>query len=420
MAPVQRAIAGGRELPLIGIDLIDTGGFRFEARLTDASLAAYRSEAARLGQSLQTLRRTGLQASPDAAAQVTGAFAQLDQIRRIHAVMGAFLPPASPQVGPEDATLRQWALRHLPALDSAAQIARRIKAELGRTKIDEVRIVAPVRADSAEVTGLSGSIGDALRAELGSTPDRPVRYTLDGRYEPVDKKILLTLYLMDASFSTERAFAYLLPGNAEKAFRSPPSAGRFSGTLSRGLVRIESLGENAGPSARPPQAPAGSLVVEVQTGRGNRALYYRVGERDRLLVKLDKPGYYYIVGHVEKENKRLSYLMEIGAQAAGNRFVRRVGAGETNRWQTVGEFTVEAPLGVEAVQVFAASEPPDRMLPRARFDPARQLYVIGDNPVDAIEHARGLVRIEMAGAAGAAGTKQPAVGEAVLQFTTLQ
>jgi len=413
-AIAYRAIAGGRELPLIGIELVATGGSRIEARLTDASLAAYRSEAAKLGQSLRALQRSGLQPSAGAAAQLTRLLAQLDQYRRIDAVMELFRSPLSPQTGPEDATLRRWALQHLPALDDAAQVARRVKSELERAKVGGVRVIAPVRADSAEITGLSGSIGDALRAELGApTPDRSMRYTLDGSYERVDKKILLTLYLMNSSFSTERAFAYVLPGDLEKAFRSPPPAAGFSGTLSRGLVRIQSLDESATPAARPPQARDGGLVVEVQTGRGNRGLYYRPGDRDQLLVRLDRQGYYYVVGHIEKENTHLSYLMEIG-QGTGNRFVRRVGAGEANRWQTVGEFVVEPPLGVEAVQVFATSEPPDRMLPAAKFDPARQLYVIGNNPVDAIARTRGLVRIEMGAAA------VPAVGEAVLQFTTLQ
>ena len=50
--------------------------------------------------------------------------------------------------------------------------------------------------------------------------------------------------------------------------------------------------------------------------------------------------------------------------------MRRVSAEGANRWQTIGEFTVEPPLGLEALQVFATSAPPDRALPPTRLDPA--------------------------------------------------
>ena len=160
------------------------------------------------------------------------------------------------------------------------------------------------------------------------------------------------------------------------------------------------------------------MNVDVRMGRGNRGLYYRSGERDRILVKLDRPGYYYIVGHVQKEAERFSYLMEIGEQGAADRFVRRVAADQAHRWQTVGEFTVEAPLGLEAVQVFATSQPPRKMLPAARFDPRRNLHLIGTDPIDAVGRARGLVLVNIP-----APGKEPgaplAIGEAVLQFSTL-
>jgi hypothetical protein len=253
-----------------------------------------------------------------------------------------------------------------------------------------------------------------------STPSAATRYTLDGWYERIGGRILLVFFLMDASFNTERAFLFALPAAAERGFRALPAASGFTEALSRGLVRIESLDGSAGS----PVAVAGSVMgVDVRTERGRRGLYYRPGDRDKLLVKLDRPGYYYIVGHVEKANTRFSYLMEIGAPG-GNRFVRRVNAEGASQWQTIGQFTIEPPLGLEAIQVFAASEPPERALPPVRLDPVRKLYMIGTDPVETIKRARGLVLVNMTGAAGGTGGKtgaaQPAIGEAVLQFSTLQ
>jgi hypothetical protein len=212
---------------------------------------------------------------------------------------------------------------------------------------------------------------------------------------------------MDASFNTERGFVFVLK-SADT--RGAPAASGLARELSRGLVRVE--------------LPDEVMGVDVRTERGRRGLYYHPGDRDQLQVKLDRPGYYYVVGHVEKAGTRLSYLMEIGAAAGGSRFVRRVDAGATNRWQAVGEFIVEPPLGLEAVQVFATSESPERALPAARFDPARNLYLIGNEPSEVVKRTRGLVLVEMAGDPGekkpAKSAPRPVVGEAVLQFMTLQ
>jgi hypothetical protein len=115
--------------------------------------------------------------------------------------------------------------------------------------------------------------------------------------------------------------------------------------------------------------------------------------------------------------------MEIGERGASDRFVRRVRADEANRWLTVGEFRVESPFGLEAVQVFATNEPP-RVLPAARFDPVRNLHVIGSDPVDAVRRARGLVLVDVPDSRKDKGGKTKparfAAGEAVLQFSTLQ
>jgi hypothetical protein len=422
-ASVQRALVEGRELPLIRIEVVGAGAdsrqLRFEARLTDASLAAYQREAGWLAERLRKLDPARIPAGEETATRLTEWFAWLDQYRRVHTVLSLFSSAARPEVEWDEAALRHRAVKNLSPLVSTKDVARLVKAEVDRARVSGVRIIAPVRADNSEVTGLSGSIADELRS-LVSTPGEAARYTLDGRYERIDGRILLTLFLMDATFNTERVFMFALPAATEQSFRALPAAGGFAETLSRGLVRIDSLDQGVGPIAGIADKVMG---VDVRTERGQRGLYYRPGDRDRLLVKLDRPGYYYIVGHVEKANTHFSYLMEIG-EPGGNRFVRRVSAEGANRWQTIGEFTVEPPLGLEAVQVFATSEPPDRALPPARLDPARKLYVIGVDPIETIKRTRGLVLVNMAGAAADTGpgrdAAQAAIGEAVLQFSTLQ
>lgn len=410
-ALLRQVLAGDRELPLLGVEWADAGAHRAEARLTDASLAAYAREAGRLRDALR------------APLEIDLALARSDQLRRVQAVIGLFAPPIRPQAVPDETALFSQAARRLPVGGSPAQVARSVKSALDRGTVRTVRVVAPVRADGARVTVLAGSIADALRKELAApAPGQPAPYTLDGRYAVMEDRVVLVLYLLDAFFATERAFAYVLPRALEDASNGGATAHGLSRALGRGLVRIDSLEEGvAAPSARP--ATVASIGVEVQAGRGQRGLYYHPGDRDQLLVKLDRPGYYYIVGHVDKAGARISYLMEIGSGTGPSRFVRAVGAAEANRWQTVGEFAVEPPLGEEAVQVIASSRrPPAQMLPATRYDSERQLHVIGTDPAEAIRYARGLVRIDMAEtktAPAASAEEPPAYGEAVLQFSTL-
>ena len=410
----RRGLVEGRELPLIGVETASAAGRggkqRYEARLTDASLAEYGREAADLAQRLR--KRGSARASSD-ESQFGEAFAQLDQQRRMAAVLRLYSKPV-PETGVDEAELDRLAAKSLSPVPDSKELAKRVKAVLQRDRIAGVRIVAPVRAESSEVTGLSGRIADDLRRELGPlASDRLAPYSLDGTYRVIGGRILLKLYLLDARFSTTRGFAFVLAG--EREGRAPSPASGFAQTLSRGLVRVDLPAAGAASASG-----GGAMGVDVQTERGRRNLYYHFGDRDRLLVKLDRPGYYYVVGHVEKANARLSYLMEIGDPAAGSRFVRRVGPEEADQWQAIGQFTVEPPFGMEAVQVFATSENPERALPAARFDPARKLYVIGTDPGEAVKRSRGLVRVEMGGYAGREGTAPSAVGEAVLQFVTLQ
>jgi hypothetical protein len=409
----QRAFPEGREFPLVGIELASAGAHggrqRYEARLSDASLAAYEREAGWLAERLRKVDPAKI--STD---RIGESFAWLDQYRRIAAVRRLFSKP-SPEIGLDDAVLARAALKNLSPSADAGDVAKTVKAALARSNLTVARVVAPVRAENSEVTSLSGQIADALRGEL-ATQASGGRYVLDGSYDAVDGKILLRLYLLDASFNTERAFAFVLAA-AEPRSRALP--GRLSETLNRGLVRIDSLDDPAAPSGA--AASGKAMGVDVKTERGKRGLYYRPGDQDQLYVKLDRPGYYYVVGHVDKPDARFSYLMEIGDRGSANRFVRRVGDEQANQWLPIGKFTVEPPLGLEALQVFAASEDPTSALPAARFDSARSLYVIAGDPADAAKRSRGLVLVNMGGDSGDTAPKAgaAAVGEAVLQFSTL-
>lgn len=428
-ASLRRAIAGGRELPVLGVEFVSIdvkrAGKRYEARLSDASLAAYRSEAGRLAKRLRAFDPARLPESQRTAGGIADWIARIDQYRRVSAALIPFSQATDAMLELDEKSLWSMAARTLPPTGGPKEIAKVVQRDLHQAGIADVRVIAPVHAGNQGVTPLSASIADEIRAAISPVAGRgAASHTLDGRYVPVGERLLLTLFLLDASFNTRRAFVFVLPAAAERSSGARPNAGALAETLGRGLVRVDM---SPGSGASPPSATAASdsLEVSLRMGQGHRGLYYRPGDRDRMYVKLNRPGFYYVVGHVEKPGSRFSYLMDIGKPGAANRFVRRVQADEVHRWLAVGDFAVEAPSGYEAVQVFATSIPPERMLPATRFDSVRNLHLIGDEPAAVARRTRGLVRVNVAsnpreGPRPGANEGRFAAGEAVLQFSTLQ
>src|SRR5512134_903307 len=166
-ASVKRAIAGGRELPLIGVKLASVGakrgGERYEARLTDASLTAYRSEAGRLARRLRAFDPVRLPGSQRTAEEIAEWLAHFDQHQRISAVLISLSPSPDGQLDLDEAKLWSVAVKTLSPVGGAKDVAQVVKRDLDRAGIAGVRVIAPVRANSLGVTSLAASIADEIR-----------------------------------------------------------------------------------------------------------------------------------------------------------------------------------------------------------------------------------------------------------------
>src|SRR5215831_256470 len=119
----RQAFVEGREFPLIGIEMANTGRLRYEARLTDASLGAYEHEAARLGERLRKL-------DPASPAE---SFAWLDQQRRVAAVLKAF-SNAPAEVALDEAALSRLAAKSLTPVNPK-DAAKAVKSAVDRANL---------------------------------------------------------------------------------------------------------------------------------------------------------------------------------------------------------------------------------------------------------------------------------------------
>ena len=162
---------------------------------------------------------------------------------------------------------------------------------------------------------------------------------------------------------------------------------------------------------------SGQMRVEVMTDRGTRDLLLRGGEKLRLMVRANQPGYFYVIGNVVRDGEQFSYLMPLDGiqdgQVLPERFVRYIPPDKVNHWLEIGEFDVEAPFGTEHLQVFLSTRRPDGALPPARLNRDSGYFeIVGSRGAVAntIGFARGLK---------AKGGDRVSSAEGVLTFTTV-
>ena len=251
---------------------------------------------------------------------------------------------------------------------------------------------------SREATPFGGAIADALRAAMGTRAGQPLR--LAGEYRRLDNGDL-DLMLEARKAATGELVAVRgtrLAKAGYAGYRAEPLAPDFERLLREGV------------------AVSGDLRAELVTSLGARNLLFKRGDEVQLVARLNRPGYFYVVGHVVRDGDQFSYLLPLqDTGAAGNRdarFVRHVPADQANHYIELGRFEVVAPYGTEHLQIVAGTQRPGDQLPETQHD--------AETGYDVIRGSRGNARSGLATTRGLklkADTKAQ-VAEGTLTFTT--
>jgi hypothetical protein len=151
---------------------------------------------------------------------------------------------------------------------------------------------------------------------------------------------------------------------------------------------------------------------QLTTNRGTENVLFDEKDEVELLVKLNRSGYFYVVGLVDKKSENYSYLLELANADTDRRFVRYVNADDVNKWLSIGKFEASAPFGVESLQLIATSDDPINRLPPHPFDKRTELYLTASSAQKGIAMTRSLKpkRTE---------SDKQYQGETVLMFTTM-
>jgi hypothetical protein len=279
------------------------------------------------------------------------------------------------------------------SLELAAQIlSKNLKAE-------KVFIYPAVPQGSHEVTAFGRVMRDRL-AQILPTVERPDQASqfFKGEYEILENGIHLTYRLLDSNGNTLLTRVATLAPAAYQGLQVQPVTVDFDRLLHQGVV----LSNN--------------FRVQLSTNHGGENVLFIEKQKVKLLVKLNRPGYFYVVGHVLKAGENQSYLLELGNADSDRRFVRFVNADEVDHWIAIGGaegFEASAPFGVESLQVIASSDDPLNRLPPHVLNRSSELYVIAENAQQGLAKTRALKPIR-------SESDKVYQQETVLMFTTMK
>ncbi|QEP42463.1 hypothetical protein D5085_04500 [Ectothiorhodospiraceae bacterium BW-2] len=230
---------------------------------------------------------------------------------------------------------------------------------------------------SRQATPLGRLLQSRLEAELTTTRKRQqADYILQGQYEPLKQTISVTYRAVDQKGVNRATRQSLLAASAYKDIPYQPDDIAYDQLLQDGMIE------------------ANTFQAAISTNYGKEALAFREGEIYHILVKLNRPGYFYIVGHIRNQ---LSYLLEINPigpnEPNENRFIVSVDASQVNRWIDIAPrgYRITPPLGTEDLQLIASTERPQ--LPP--YNPERQpdyyFHLKAKDAKQAVQKTRGSV-----------------------------
>src|SRR5690606_25905350 len=125
------------------------------------------------------------------------------------------------------------------------------------------------------------------------------------------------------------------------------------------------------------------LRVELNTSVGKRNLLLRDGTSVKMMVKMNRSGYVYIVGNTFSGDDKFSYLIPFGEGSAKRDYVLFINADDANSWIEIGEFEVSEPYGTEIIQAYASNTDLVDALPEFYLDD-NGYSIIGKDPEKAL------------------------------------
>jgi hypothetical protein len=261
-------------------------------------------------------------------------------------------------------------------------------------KAKKIFVYPPMLENTTMVSEFGMVFQKALKAKLDSVSSTSdAQSILVGEYTLTENMMVLNYELLDVQNNEVKGSKTIsINKSAYKKIKVEPRNISFDKLLNSGI------------------ASSSALKVSLNSNRGSQNLLFKANEEIELFVKLNKMGYFYIVGYTQTTEGSFSYLLELNEGVGSSRFVKFVNADDANRWMSLGSFVVEPPYGIESIQVIASNKKIDS-LPNTSYDEQSGYYIISSDIKKAVAQTRGLKKKK---------SSKKEMSEDVMSFTTVE
>lgn len=387
------------DLPMLGANVTvvpKKEGFYATAVLnSERSIPLYQSKLSDLNAQLKQLATTHLHSKDNSDSRYTGLntmLTSLDMYKKYQTV-ARFLGVKNIDPPVTETELKEQLLTFRESI-STLSLGGKYLAE--NVNVKSVYVYPARSANSREITPFSRLLRDYLGKHL-KTVEAPLDadYLYKGVYEDQEKFISVTYRLMNKSGDTFLTNVIKLAPEAYKSISYKPTQVNFEQLLHQGIV------------------VSNDFRVNINTNLGREDLLFQRGQEVEIFVKLNRSGYFYIVGHtLNQDGKTSSYLLELSGSQGKRRFITYVNADDVNKWLSLGAFEVSAPYGIESIQIIAANRDLLHQLPNYHFSEKLGIHVLSNNPAESLLVARALRPVYRK-------KDKLRSAEAVLMFTTM-
>lgn len=271
------------------------------------------------------------------------------------------------------------------------EIASRVLAKSFTQK--EIFVYAPQLKNYTTMSQFASVFAKELKGKLSTaiSPNK-AKYILVGSYELMKDSMVLNYELLDTTTNkVKKSKTINIKKEAYSKLETKPKNIDFDALLNSDVIS------------------SSNLKVSIKSNRGSDSLLFESGEEIELFIKLNKKGYVYIVGYTQTSNEKLSYLLELNEGHGDSKFKMFINADDANHWMSLGAFTVEAPFGVESLQIIASNKK-ITTLPSTKYDEESGYYIISKDIKKALVTTRGLKKKK---------SKKVEFSENVMSFTTI-
>ncbi len=365
------------ELPLIGVDfnvVKDKSQYYSVATLDYKSKSLYIAELTRIRSKVDKNFKqvSNIQSNEEKSRLLNEILTEMDQYNK-YRIVAQFLGNSNiPEINTSKAKIRDQLARLGKKADTIDFGIRKITKII---KIKNVYIYPPTTKNTSEITEFGSAIKDRLSVYLNTVRSpKNANYFITGEYQILKNGIDLTLHILDVNQNTIDTVVTSFLATAYKNYKIEPKTVNFDKLLRNGVV------------------VSSDFRVCITTSLGKRDLLFKDKDEFKILVKMNKPGYFYLISHKLKENDNYSYLVDFFDSPGNRKFIYFINADDVNKWVELGEFEVVPPFGVESIQMIASTADLIDNVPANYYDQNTKLYKIGNDPSNVINKTRSFIR----------------------------